>query len=399
MKITFFSLLIAIFISPTLSYGMSFDALCNHVYNASGEIIQTNGLLLSNTHEKASALASEPLMFEGSTSAIKGKDSLDTGMYYKGMLNFKLKKPAFQEAKSDQFDQNTKILYQEIQLQQKLIQVGLKHGWLISMLENERIVVLREKVASTKEAYVIGAKKVNAGRMSQMELMRFQTETHNADQELAIGEMEFQHAQHGLQESAMLDETIIVDDLSFAFIADDNRTENRINDSRVLHMINAQITALDAQIKSAGFEGSEFLIIGAGATHQPRQDSIDVTVNIPITWGEKNDRKLAALMSTRSALLHRHDVTKQKLQMNIHTLLEHLESREKRLKEAIVVEKEQKKLMGMAQKGYEGGVVSQFEFLATKNSYFDTRLRTIELKREYIQEMSAMEEKLGGIWK
>ena len=86
MKITFFSLLIAIFISPTLSYGMSFDALCNHVYNASGEIIQTNGLLLSNTHEKASALASEPLMFEGSTSAIKGKDSLDTGIDRKSVV-------------------------------------------------------------------------------------------------------------------------------------------------------------------------------------------------------------------------------------------------------------------------------------------------------------------------
>ncbi|MDP3465838.1 MAG: TolC family protein, partial [Sulfuricurvum sp.] len=88
----------------------------------------------------------------------------------------------------------------------------------------------------------------------------------------------------------------------------------------------------------------------------------------------------------------------QKLRMNIHTLLEHLETREKRFNEAILAQKHQKALMEMAQKGYDGGVVSQFEYLATKSSYYDARLRAVELKREYIQEMSAMEEKLGRIW-
>jgi outer membrane protein TolC len=84
--------------------------------------------------------------------------------------------------------------------------------------------------------------------------------------------------------------------------------------------------------------------------------------------------------------------------MNIHTLLEHLETRESQYNESLTAQKYQKILMEMAQKGYESGVVAQFEYLATKNSYYDVRLRSVELKREYIQEMGAMEEKLGRIW-
>lgn len=394
-----FSSLTAICLLFVHAYGMSFDALCNHAYKASGEIIQTNGHLLSNTQEKASYLSGEPMIFQGNSSRIKGKNPIDSGMLYGGMLNFQFKKPALQEAKAQQYDQTTKILQQEIQQQEQQIQVGLKHDWLIAMLEQERINVLYEKAASAKAAHAVGIKKFNAGRMSQMELMRFQSEVRNADQELAIGEMELQHAQHGLQESTMLDETIVVDDLFFTFVSDDNRTESRINNARILQELNAQINLLDAQIKSARYEGGEFISMGTGATHEPTQNSINFTVSIPIVWSEKNERKIAALLSEKSALIHRRDVTQQKLQMNIHTLLEHLETREKRFKDAITAEKEQKKLMEMAQKGYEGGAVNQFEYLSTKNSYYDTRLRAIELKREYIQELSAMEEKLGSIWK
>jgi len=51
-----FSLCSAIVLVPAFSYGMSFNALCNHAYSASSELIQTNGHLLANTHTKAAAL-------------------------------------------------------------------------------------------------------------------------------------------------------------------------------------------------------------------------------------------------------------------------------------------------------------------------------------------------------
>ncbi|MDP1785370.1 MAG: TolC family protein [Sulfuricurvum sp.] len=389
-----FSLLLV----PLFSFAMSFNELCDHAYNASGELIGTNGRIVSNTHSKASALAGDPLSLEGDASGVKGKDPKDSGIRYGAMLNFHLKKPAFVDAQSHQYNQISKTLHQEIQLQQGVIQVALKHDWLIATLEQERIGILNEKAASAKEGYAIGQKKVTAGRMSQMEFSRLMSEVYRATSELAMGEMELEHAHHGLQEATMLHEEIVVDDLHFAFISDDNSTDDRINNASILQALSSQIASLDAQMKSARYEGSEAISMGAGATHEPSQNSIDFRITIPLAWSEKNDQKIAALMSEKSALLHRRDVTAQKLRMNIHTLLEHLETREKRFNEALVAQKHQKTLLEMAQKGYEGGVVNQFEYLATKNSFYDARLRTVELKREYIQEMSAMEEKLGRIW-
>lgn len=392
------SLITAVLLTPVLSYAMSFNALCDHAYKASGEIIQTKGRLVSNTYEKASTLAREPLVLEGLASGIKGKDSVDSGIMYGTMLHYQLKKPALQEAQAHQYDQNTKTLQQEVELQQRLIQVSLKHYWLMALIEQERIGILNEKVASAKEGTSIGGKKVTAGRMSQMELLRLQGDERNALQELAIGKMEYEHAQHILKEAAMLDEEIVIDDLKFSFITDDNGTENRVKNAGVLQTLNAQINTLNAQIKSAHYIGNEFLSMGAGATHEPSQNSIDFRLSVPLAWGDKNEKKIAALMAEKSALIHRLDVTHTKLEMNIGTLLEHLHTREERFNDALITQKQQKMLMEMAQKGYDGGVVSQFEYLATKNSYYDARLRAIELKREYIQEMSAMEEKLGRIW-
>lgn len=383
---------------PIFSFGMSFNEVCEHAYKASGDIIQTKGHIVSNTHTKASALAGEPLVLEGDTSGVKGKDSADSGIRYGAMLNFQLKKPAFQEAQISQYDQNTKTLHQEIQLQQRLIQVALKRDWLIAMIEKERIEILSEKMASAKEGYIIGQKKVNAGRMSQMELSRLTSELYSATSELAMGEMELEHGHHRLQEATMLHEKIVVDDLHFEFISDDNSTDNRINNAGILQLLSSRVDSLDTHIKSARFQGNESITMGAGATHEPTQNSIDFRISVPLAWSEKNTQKIAALMAEKSALLHRREVTHQKLRINIHTLLEHLKTREKHFKEAIKVQNHQKTLMEMAQKGYDGGVVSQFEYLATKNIFYDARLRTVELKREYIHEMNAMEEKLGRIW-
>ena len=79
-------------------------------------------------------------------------------------------------------------------------------------------------------------------------------------------------------------------------------------------------------------------------------------------------------------------------------LFEHLKERKENINVLKENEKKYETLFAMAHKGYEGGVIGQFEYLASKNAYYDARLRTLQVKQEYIEEMSAMEEKLGGIW-
>lgn len=382
----------------TLSYAISFEVLCDQAYKASGDIIQTNGRILSNTHEKSAALAYDPFSLEGSVSNVGGKDSADSGIRYGAMVNVQLKKPAFKEAQAHYYEQYSKTLHQEVLQQQGLIQVALKRDWLIATIEQEKIKILEEKVTSAKESYTVGSKKMEAGRMSQMELHRLSGDVNAAVAELELAKMEFEHAQHTLRESAMIDEEIIVDDLSFHFIHDDNTTPMRIDNALLLQTLDAQITIIEAQINSIRHEGSESIGVGAGATHEPAQNSIDFRITIPLVLSEKNDKKIAALMSEKSALLHRRDITRKKLQMNIYTLLEHLETREKQYHDSILAQQHLKNLMDIVAKGYVGGVASQFEYLAAKNSYYDAKLRGVGMKRQYIEEMAAMEEKLGRIW-
>lgn len=383
---------------PVLSHAITFEALCDQAYKASGEIIQTNGRILSNSYEKSSALAYDPFSLEGSASSIKGKDSADSGIRYGTMVNFQLKKPAFQDAQAQFYDQNSKTLHQEVLQQQGLIQVALKRNWLIATIEQEKINILTEKVTSAKESYTIGSRKVEAGRMSQMELHRLSSDVNMAGAELALAKMEFEHAQHTLRESAMVDKEIIVDNLSFRFIHDDNTTPMRIDNAILLQTLDAQIAMIDAQMKSIRYEGSESIGFGAGATHEPTQNSVDFRITIPLALSEKNDKRIAALMSEKSALLHRRDITHKKLQMNIHTLLEHLQTREQQYNDAVLAQQQLKNLMDIVAKGYMGGVASQFEYLVAKNNYYDAKLRGVDLKRQYIEEMAAMEEKLGRIW-
>lgn len=134
-----------------------------------------------------------------------------------------------------------------------------------------------------------------------------------------------------------------------------------------------------------------------GATHEPSQQSIDVRLSIPLAYGDKNEQKIAALMRERSALVHQRSITVKKLQMSTRTLLEHLKFKEQRYNEALNAQINGEKLLALSRKGYEGGVMGQFEYLATQKSYYDAKLQSLELKRDYINELASLEEKLGGI--
>ena len=51
----------------------------------------------------------------------------------------------------------------------------------------------------------------------------------------------------------------------------------------------------------------------------------------------------------------------------------------------------------MTTKGYEGGAVSLFEYIAAKNAYFDATIKTISYKKEYIEEIAKLENVFAGV--
>jgi outer membrane protein TolC len=378
-----------------LMHAITFNQLCEHAYNASDELIQTQGNIDASGHLKSSALATNPLALHIASSAVQGADSADSGWQYGAMVNYSLKKSASSDTTALLYDSDKQLLTQEALLIRQNLQISLKHDWFITLIEQERVAILQEAVNATQKSYEIGRQKVDAGRMSRMELQRLAVEKENALQALYVGKMEEDHIQEILKETTMIDEKIVVDDKPFAFVTTTSISQEQIKNSAHLQKIQSRITSLDLQAKSSHYDGNDAYTIGLGATHEPTQDSLDVALTIPLIFGEKNEKKAAALMTQKSSLVHASVMTAKKLQIHLNVLLEHLHFKEKRYNDALNAQETKKSLLTMSQKGYEAGAVSQFEHIATQKEYFDSRLLCLELKRDYINELAQLEEKLG----
>lgn len=382
---------------PFVGHAITFNELTNRASEVSEELIESNGRMNAIGFEKASALAGEPLSIETSARNIRADNTNDSGKEYGIMLDYAFKLPSFKSAKANEFDVQKKETEHEIVARKALIQVALKRGWLLYQLEHQRSLILSEKRDFSYKAYQIGEKKFKAGRLSQMELLRLENEYQSTLQELAAVSMEAEHAQHYLKGAVMLDQEVMVDDLNFAFISS-SALEERLKNAPLLKALDLRIDAYNAQIATQRHSLIESVSVGVGMTQEPTQNSLDVRLSIPLSISSKNENKIAALMSERSALVNLREVSRQKLELSVKGLFEHLREREENIKKLAENEKKYETLFTMAQKGYDGGVIGQFEYLASKNAYYEARLRTLQMKQNYIEEMSVIEEKIGGIW-
>lgn len=392
------SLVCSVLLLPLLGYAMSFQEISERAYGVSGDMIHISGKVQATGYERASAMAGEPLLLEGSTRRIRADDSRGNGIEYGMMVGFTMKTPGVKAAQYRQYDLRSKTLQYELKRHRGLIQVALKREWLLFLLSVERMKILADKREISEKAYAIGSKKHQAGRMSQMELLRLETERQNAGQEYALAAMESEHAQLRLKEMTVLKEDVVVDDLSFSFIKPDDHVDGRIDDAPAIAIFRGREEEVSAEIELLRRSRVERVSMGLGMTQEPAQNSIDMKVMIPLVWSDKNEKKIAALMSERTAAVTQRDTQLAKLRLATYGSLEHLGEREKRIAEHIQAEKNYEQLFGMAHKGFEGGVIPQFEYLAAKNAFYDARLRSVSLKCDYVDEMSAMEEKLGGVW-
>lgn len=383
---------------PLLGHAMSFQEASGRAYGVSGEMIDISGKTQAVGFEKEAAMAGEPLSLEGSTRRIRAEDPNGNGMEYGMMVGFTAKTPGVKAAQSRQYDLRSVMLRTELRRKEGLIQVGLKRDWLLFLLSEERVNILADKKEISEKAYAMGSKKFQSGRMSQMEVLRLETELHNAVQEHAVAAMESERTQLRLKEATALKENVRVDDLAFSFIDADDQIEARIDNSLATAIFRVREEELNAEIELVRRSRIERVSMGLGMMQEPIQNSIDMKVTIPIAWSSKNEKKIAALMSERSALVRQREAASAKLRIRTYGSLEQLKEREKRIQELVSAEQKHEALFKMAHKGFEGGVVSQFEYLATKNAFYDARLRSVVLKRDYVDEMSAMEEKLGGVW-
>lgn len=382
---------------PATLGAMTFNELSRIAYERSLEQSAAQGQQEALQHEKSAYGAFEPLYLEGATRRIRADDPSGNGNEYSMMVGMTAKNPWVKEAKNAEFDAAIRRAQGDSELRKTLIQSRLKHEYLLAELAREEAEIYRRKQESAEQGYAIARKKHEAGRISQMELVRFETELGVARKEASEALIAYRTHQDTLREMTHIDTEIRVDDLSFRFV-DAGTWEETIKRSAVLEQFSLAEKELSSQIETFRRSTVETVGFGVGMTREPTQHSVDMRVSIPLSFGAKNERRIAALMAMRSAAAAQKELTARKLSIAAEQSFRKLGELQRLIGEALAMQKRHEALYVMAARGFEGGVVGQFEYLETKNRFYAAQAETLRLKRDYLDEIAKTEEKVGRIW-
>lgn len=382
---------------PLLGWSATFQEVSDRVYENAIEKLENNAAIQSTSYSKNLALSHEPVNIALSSRKIRGDDSSDDGYEYGFMSEWTFKMPQLRKAQSLEWDIVRNNLERQGNILRQMVDVDLKHEWLKYEIALARVDIYGEKSLLSDKAYESGKKQHNAGRMSKMELLRLESESLKAKEELSKAQMEAEHVQHILREKSMSHDPVWIDDLTFSYLREDAAVRTALENAPALETIHMKIAQINAQINTARQSRFESFSIGVGATQEPTQKSVDFSLNIPISFQNRYENTIAALMSERSALEHQKKNIQSKILLGAEALSEHLKEREEMIRKSDETYKRFETLFAMAQKAFEGGVMSQFEYLATKAEYYDARLRSIDLREEYIDEMYELENRLGVV--
>ncbi len=382
---------------PVMGWSIGFGDFTHRVYEHSEELVAAQGHIQRIGFEKASSLSGEPAALEASSRRIRGDDRTDSGTEYAMMLDWSFKTPAYKQSLRREWDAKKRSAHHQDNALRAMIGVAMKYEWLCYETAAERAAIHADKAAISSKAYEAGLKQHQAGRLSQMELLRLGTEAERAQSEYRQASMEAEHLQHRLRTRSMMDETVLIDDMPFRFVNDMQKVLGMVDAAPSVTAIQRQLDEIDTQILTLRNSRVESYSVGVGMTQEPTQKSVDVRLSLPFEWSDRRENKIAALMSEKSALLHQKTLTAEKLSRALAGMMKQLSEREALLERSHKAEQQYRSLFTMAHKALEGGVMNQFEYLAAKGAYYDARLRGVEIREAYLRELNTIETHLGRI--
>ena len=102
-------------------------------------------------------------------------------------------------------------------------------------------------------------------------------------------------------------------------------------------------------------------------------------------------------MSLRDAAIRKEQILQERLKLNAKAASEKIRKIQDLILSSQQSELQYKSLYEMTKKGFDGGALSLFEFLASKNRYFEALSKTISYKKEYVLEIARLEESVARI--
>ena len=394
MRNAFLSLLIA---ANSYSAVYTFDEFCNEVSKNNIAVIEATGERIVAKYEKESAMSFEPLNIELNNRKIKTDDSKNE-QETSSMLGFSTKMPWLRASERKSYEAKENGLYIYEQLQKTLLKSSIKKIYLLFLLSQEEEAIYTNKEAAASNSYVMAKKKFEAGRISNMELTKFETELMQSRVDLASATAMKEEYHHMLSHAILSHDDIFIKDLKFSFYANlKKRLGELAQESLQIKELASKKTEIENEIGMYRYAFIDKVEFGIGYTKEPAQKSVDFRASFPLNITGKNESKVAALRTKLNTVLQKQKVLKDTLSIMADMEERRITDLEKKIKTSISNEQLYKNVFEMTTKGYEGGAVSLFEHIAAKNAYFDATIKTISYKKEYIEEIAKLENVFAGV--
>ena len=282
-------------------------------------------------------------------------------------------------------------------LLRNLVVIGAKRVYLTYMILNERHQVLIDREQNSKEMLDISKQRFDSGRISKSEYIRWEGEYIAAKLDLQKSVDMLNSTRNFLRILAGRDD-FIIKNMHFFYPHMDRETLNKkLEKSPYVELLEMDLVGYDKNInlirsnKYSGFQ------IGAGFSTSPTQNSIEAQIIVPLPITSKTSHMVASVMALKNSLIKEVNLTKITVQENGYRYYDLMLSKGELLKMQREYEESKRNLSNISKIGFDAGVVSAFEYIATKNEYLNAALQTIDAKIDYVNNQSFLEESLGEL--
>lgn len=380
-------------IIPMTLGAWSLPQLHERAYAHSATVIEITHRIEALQHERRAARMGDPLLIETGVRRLRADESVGSGMAYSVMGTLTLLLPQFIHTTDRYYDQTLRVAQHQLLLEHDRIDRELRYDLWGLEIAQERQNLLQAKVRSAHEAYRMGAKQQQGGRLSTMGLVRLELDRNQALHEYEEAQREYRQWSHRVQALCAIEDER-VESMPIPWIRID-ATHERLERTHTAQLMRYWIAQVGEQIRWVRASAHSSVGVGLGVTQEPTQESVDLRVSIPLAYNDKNEAKVATLLATQEGWI----ATERAWYAQTHEALIGIDEQLRHLQEQIqALTRETPRyeaLATMAQKGFEGGVISQFEYLATKNGVYEHQLRIVALKQTYIETLRQAEETLG----
>lgn len=392
-------ILAALLVYASDSFAYTLESFCDEVYKHDLFVVDIEGEKLAVKYDKEAAMAFEPLSLEFGNRRITTDESKKE-QESSAMLGFSTKMPWLRASEKKIYLSKEKGLLISEQLQKTILKSEVKRLYVSLLLFDELENIYSQKKYIAEASYKAAKKKFESGRISNMELARFDAELSQSGIDLSSASAQKEELHHALSHMVLSHDEIVITDLGFVFYKNlEEKLGGFAKESLQLKELEAKKQELEAEIGTYKYALVDKVEFGIGYTKEAAQRSVDFRASFPLNITGKNENMKAAARAKLLAITKKQKIIQDMLTMMAKAETQRLRELEKKISVSTQSERLYKSVFDMTAKGYENGVVSVFEYLNAKNGYFDALAKTITYKKEYVEEIAKLEKVFTGVIK